>query len=161
MTYEKRSELRNLLGIETNKNESGDFFQSAEPEVEPEVEPGIEPETGDKEFEMAEPDSESDGSDRLISDDEAEKNRKKKKSKKSRENVEIEVESEEMKKNREELELLFSSSDEEKHFDLREDEKIKKLEKKKLKKKRFTKKVIFGYNVRGRIILTRNVNCKI
>ena len=133
--------MRNLLGIETNQNESGDFFQSAEPEVEPEVEPGIE-ETGDKEFEMAEPDSESDGSDRLISDDEEKTNRKKKISKKSRENVEIEVESEEMKKNREELELLFSSSDEEKHFDLREEEKIKKLEKKKLKKKRFKKKVL-------------------
>ena len=142
LTDEKRSELRNLLGIE-NKNDSGDFFQSAEPEVEPEI--GIE-ETGDKEFEMAEPDNESDGSDALISDDEDKTTRKKKKSK-SKENVEIEVETEEMKQNREELELLFSSSDEEKHFDLREEEKIKKLEKQKLKKKRFKKKVTIRLNI--------------
>merc|ERR1712062_814814 len=129
---EKRLQLRNLLGIDGES--TGNFFESAEPDPSNE--------TGDKEFEIEQnADNGSDGSDALISDDENEKKKPEMRIEKDEE-----IETEEMKKQRQELELLFSSSDEEgnkqKHFDLREEEKIRKLEARKEKKKRFKKKKV-------------------
>lgn len=140
---EKRAETKRkfaeLLGHSKAPQGANDFFEEKEEDdVENSDEEEKEEVDGNVEFKMEAP--KSDDSDDLISDDENEKPKKKKRKEEEKEIVEKESD----KRQREELELLFSSSDEEsnqKHFDIREEERERRLEAKKERKRKWKSKM--------------------
>jgi len=141
---ETKAKFVQLLGGGGGSSKDNDFFVEKEDD-ENDDDNSDDNDDGNVEFEMAAP--KSDDSDDLISGDEGGEKPKRKKKRKN-ETVE-EEEKEEEKKKRQELELLFTDSSEDedggtkkqKHFDLREEERERRVEAKKERKRKWKSKL--------------------